>query len=228
MEEYHEKKSKGKTFMERAFLESFGLEKSQIDQVLNQHSKEIGQKVNEISKLTTDVESLTKQLENKGQELATANSTIDGLKKSNKDNENLQQKIDEYKNQMKSMQEQFESEKIKTTVLSELRLAGARDPELVYTLIDQDQLGLNKDGKVIGYDEQIKSLTGDEAKSYLFEAQESPETRQPEINVERGGYNPVQGEPDTVSYGRMLGEQFAKEREQAQDSAASFWAEMDR
>lgn len=207
--------------MERTFLESFGLEKAQIDQILNQHSKEIGQKVNEI-------ESLKTQLSNKDEAIATANSTIDGLKKSNKDNEALQEKINQYKDDIKQMQEKFEGEKIKAAVLAELRVQGARDPELVYTLIDQEQLGLNKDGNVIGYEDQIRNLVSDETKSYLFAGQEPTPQPQPEIDVERGGYQAVQGQADQPSIGAILGEQFAKERQDQVDSAASFWAELDK
>lgn len=210
--------------MERTFLENFGLEKEQIDQILNQHSREIGRKVNEI-------ESLQQQLDSKAEELTTADKTIKDLQRSNKDNEGLQEKINSYKAQIKDLQANFEQEKIKTTVISELRVAGARDAELVYNLIDKDKLGLNSEGKVIGYEDQINSLTTDSTHAYLFDTaptveavQEQP---QQEINVQRGGYDALQGDADVPSIGAIMGQKFKAEAEQKQSSAADFWKSLE-
>ena len=99
--------------MERAFLESFGLEKDQIDKVLNEFSKEIGKKVNEINSLTSQVQKLE-------EDIKTANATINSLKNSNKDNEDLQKKINEYKDKMNQMQSEFELERKDNAILNEL------------------------------------------------------------------------------------------------------------
>lgn len=213
--------------MERTFLESFGLEKNQIDSILNEHSKDIGKKVNEIN-------SLNAQLEKLQSEVSTANSTITSLKNSNRDNEDLQKKIDEYKNKMTQMQTEFDLERKNTAILNELQKNDFIDPDLVVNLIDTDKVIKAKDGTYSGLTEQIEAIINNTKYDYLrnIKSEETEEIVIPEID--RGGYDPNSaGQPNipetsqTETEKKLIGEIVGAEAEERVrnniESAENFW-----
>lgn len=213
--------------MERTFLESFGLEKNQIDSILNEHSKDIGKKVNEIN-------SLNAQLEKLQNEVSTANSTITSLKNSNRDNEDLQKKIDEYKNKMTQMQTEFDLERKNTAILNELQKNDFIDPDLVVNLIDTDKVIKAKDGTYSGLTEQIEAIINNTKYDYLrnIKGEETEEIVIPEID--RGGYDPNSaGQPNipetnqTATEKKLIGEIVGAEAEERVrnniESAENFW-----
>ena len=210
--------------MERTFLEGFGLEKDQIDKILNEHSKDIGKKVNEINTLKAQVEKLEGDVN-------TANSTINSLKNSNKDNEDLQKKITEYKDKMNQMQAEFELERKDNAILNELQKNDFIDPALVKNLIDTDKVIKANDGSYSGLTEQIENILNNSKYDYLRNIQ-SEEEPAPAPEVDRGGYDPnntgIQAEtPQTEKESRLLGEIIGTEAEDASknavESAQNFW-----
>lgn len=107
----------------------------------------------------------------KADELKAANTTIENLKKSNKDNEKLQTEIDGYKNQIKTLQA-AESNTKKTYALKDLlKEKGCLDPDyLIYKHGGLEKFTFDADGKPIGVDDVIKPYK--ESSPMLFQKQQ--------------------------------------------------------
>lgn len=105
-------------------------------------------------KLKTDHEGVTKQL-------GEANSLIEELKKSNKGNEALQQKVTAYETQIAQLQEQLKQTQIDAEVNVALLAAGVKPDDIDYVLFKlkaKGDLELGEDGKVKGMDDKIDAL----------------------------------------------------------------------
>lgn len=105
-------------------------------------------------KLKTDHEGVTKQL-------GEANSLIEELKKSNKGNEDLQQKVTGYEGQIAQLQEQLKQTQIDSEVQVALLAAGVKPDDIDYVtfkLKAKGELELGEDGKVKGMDDKIAAL----------------------------------------------------------------------
>lgn len=206
--------------MERAFLRNFGLEEDQINQILDQASNDIGKKVSEYeNKLATEKQ----KTEAKEEELSKANDTIKNLQKANKNNEDLQAQIEQYKKDIEAVQAKAQAERIDMSINLALTNAGAIEPLAVTPFIDKDKIVVGKDGTIAGIDEQIQQIVGDESKAFLFKRVEAPT---PEI----GGYKPEVGYvPETgtteapVSLGTLLGQEKANATE---SSTSNFWSQI--
>ena len=213
--------------MERQFLENFGLEKDQIDKILNEHSKDIGKKVNEINTLNAQVEKLNG-------EVSTANSTINSLKNSNKDNEGLQKKIEEYKTKMTQMQNEFELERKNNAILNELQKNDFIDPDLVKNLIDTEKVVKANDGTYSGLTEQIDAIINNSKYDYLRNLKTETESEPVTPNVDRGGYDPnsagvtdipepKQTETESLNIGAIIGQEAEAKSQETQANAQAFW-----
>ncbi len=136
--------------------------------------------VNEAKKtLEKDVKARDKQLEE--------------LKKSNEDNETLQAQIKKLQDDNKAEKERYESELKSLRISNAVKLAvngKVHDEDLVAGLIDKEKLVIGEDGKIIGLEEQVKSLQ--EKKAFLFK------------NEDAGSYKPQNG-------GKPNNNPFAKE-----------------
>lgn len=214
--------------MDRQYLESFGLEKEQIDQILNKASNELGNKINEYE---NKIESLQQKYDSLSNELETANSTIDTLKKSNKDNEVLQKQIEQYKSDIEAVKQKAESDRVDMTIKMALNNAGAINPLTVMPLINKDAIVVGKDGTIAGIDEQVQAIIGNEENKYLFKQTENTVSIEPT----RGGYEPTgsYSEPANptlggteLNIGKMLGIQNRqlKESMPTQKSVSDFWS----
>lgn len=213
--------------MDRAFLESFGLEKEQIDQILNKASSELGNKLKEKE---NEYASLNQKYESLQEELTTANGTIDTLKKSNKDNEALQKQIQAYKDDIEKVKAQAEADRIDMSINLALTSAGAINPKTVMPLINRDAIVVGKDGSIAGIDEQIQNVLADENNSFLFKRQDDiPES------PNRGGYapegtytkptDPTFGGGVESDLGKILGEQRRNDKinNESKKSVDAFW-----
>lgn len=103
-------------------------------------------------KLKTQHEGVTKQL-------TEANALIEQLKKSTKGQEETQQKITAYEQQVQALQAELE----KTKVLSEakflLKDAGALDVDyLLFKLQEKGELALGEDGKIKDWEDKLAGL----------------------------------------------------------------------
>lgn len=104
-------------------------------------------------KLKTDHEGVTKQL-------GEANTLIEELKKSNKGNEGLQQKVTAYEAQVQQLQQELEESKIDAAIKVGLLSEKALDVDyLTFKLKNKGEaLTLGEDGKIKGWDDKIAAL----------------------------------------------------------------------
>lgn len=104
-------------------------------------------------KLKTDHEGVTKQL-------GEANTLIEELKKSNKGNEGLQQKVTAYEAQVQQLQQELEESKIDAAIKVGLLSEKALDVDyLTFKLKSKGEaLTLGEDGKIKGWDDKIAAL----------------------------------------------------------------------
>lgn len=117
----------------------------------------------------TEFNAKTDALKAKDAELQTANKTIEELKKANGDNKALQKQIEEYKAQVKTLQETAD-ETARTYALKEtLTKEGVIDPDyLIYKTGGVDKFTFDKEGKPIGVTDVLKPYRDDEATKHLF------------------------------------------------------------
>ena len=105
-------------------------------------------------KLKTDHEGVTKQL-------GEANTLIEELKKSNKGNEGLQQKVTEYETQINQLQAELKEAQIDGEVNVALLAAGVKPDDIDYVTFKLKQKGaleLDDNGKIKGMDDKIAAL----------------------------------------------------------------------
>ena len=104
-------------------------------------------------KLKSDHEGVTKQL-------GEANTLIEELKKSNKGNEGLQQKVTAYEAQVQQLQQELEESKIDAAIKVGLLSEKALDVDyLTFKLKSKGEaLTLGEDGKIKGWDDKIAAL----------------------------------------------------------------------
>ncbi len=114
----------------------------------------------------TKLKEQKEQLEN---DLATANKLVGDLKKTNKDAEELQNKITEYEQQVQQLETERAEERKTYAVKEALQGAGGKDID--YLMFKLGDLELDKDGKVKDLDNKIKGLK--EATPSFFESKEA-------------------------------------------------------
>ncbi len=97
--------------------------------------------------------------DSKIEELTKANQLIDELKKSNKGNEDLQSKINEYESTIANLNAKLEETQIQSAVKVALLENKAMDIDyLTFKLKEKGELKLDKDGKIKGIDDMIAGL----------------------------------------------------------------------
>lgn len=158
--------------------------------------------VNEAKKkLEEDVKARDKQMEE--------------LKKTNGDNEELQSQIKKLQESNKAEKAKHESELKDLKISNAVKLAVSgkvHDEELVAGLIDKGKLVISEDGKVIGLEEQVKSLQ--ETKAFLFKGEDSSPYK-PQ-NGGKPANNPFAKETfNLTEQGRLLRENPAQAKEMA-------------
>lgn len=103
-------------------------------------------------KLKTQHEGTTKQLEE-------ANALIETLKKSTKGQEDAQQKITAYEQQVQQLQAELEKTKVLSEAKFALKDAGALDVDyLLFKLQEKGELALDEHGKLKDWDDKLAGL----------------------------------------------------------------------
>lgn len=98
-------------------------------------------------------------LKGKEQELTTANGLIEGLKKSEKGNEELQGKITTYEAEKQQLQKQLADTQLDYAIKVGLLEAKALDVDyLTFKLKEKGELALDENGKVKGWDDKLAAL----------------------------------------------------------------------
>lgn len=106
--------------------------------------------------LDTRYSKLKEQKEQLESDLTTANKLVDDLKKSNKDTEDLQTKIDDYKTQMDQLKADRAEEQKQYAIKEALNEEGVKDID--YMLYKLGEVEVDKDGNIVDLDNKVKSL----------------------------------------------------------------------
>ena len=123
----------------------------------------------------TKLKEQKEQLEN---DLATANKLVGDLKKTNKDAEDLQQKITDYEAKVQQLETERSEERKTFTIKEALTKAGVADVD--YMMFKLGQLETDKDGNVVDLDNKVKALQ--EANPTFFKPADSAQGQQPAPN----------------------------------------------
>jgi hypothetical protein len=116
------------------------------------------------------------------EQLKTANTTIDDLKKSNKDNEALQAKVTDYETKVTDYEKQIQDMQFNHALEGALNGANVRNAKAVKALLNLENVKIEGE-TIIGLNEQLEALK--KSDSYLFaEGQEQPKFT---------GFTPVDG-----------------------------------
>ncbi len=92
-------------------------------------------------------------------ELTEANNLIAELKKNNKGNEGLQQKVTDYEAKMAQLQKENEQIKLEAAIKVELLSSKALDVDyLTFKLKEKGEIELDENGKIKGWDDKIAAL----------------------------------------------------------------------
>lgn len=98
---------------------------------------------------------------------------IEEIKKSAGDNEALRKQIEELQDASKEAEQKYQEELKDAKLTNAIKLAitgKAHDEDMVANLFDKSKLVLSDDGKVVGIEEQLKTLK--EGKSFLFKEEQ--------------------------------------------------------
>ena len=141
--------------MKTEFLKELGLTEEQIKSVMAENGKDVESEKGKTTSTTTELEGTKTQV-------VEANKIIANLKKNNADNVDLQTKVKEYEDTMKTQKSDYES-KIKNLTLDSainnlLTTNKAKHSDLLSTKFDREKLVINGDGTITGLDEQFKGV----------------------------------------------------------------------
>lgn len=105
-------------------------------------------------------------------QLKTANTTINDLKKDNKDNEVLQTKVGEYETKVKDYEKQIKDMQFNYALEGVLKGANVRNTKAVTALLNLENVKLDGEN-LLGLNEQLDSLK--ESDNYLFAEEQRPQ-----------------------------------------------------
>lgn len=143
----------------KEFLQSLGYTDEQITAIID------GMKTNKIylskeENIDTRYEKLKGQKTDLETQLATANQTIENLKKDNKDNEALQTKVTEYETTIETLKTESANKIKQLTIATAIKgaLVGADEKyhALLEKAFDTSKVVVNDDGTLTGFNEQVE------------------------------------------------------------------------
>ena len=163
--------------MKREELKEHGLSEEQINFVMAQNGKDVNALNDKINGLTSERDGLQKQIDDRDEQLTT-------LKKSAKDNEELQSQIkqlqDENKTAKQNYQDQLAKQNKSFKIEGALRDAKAKNIKTVLPLIDTEKVSVNDDGTLNGLSEQLDNIKQDNG--FLF----GEENKTPRVEIKNG------------------------------------------
>jgi len=155
--------------MKRKFLEDLGIEKEQIDKILDENSADIGKAKGEAESISTERDDLKKAVSDRDKQL-------EDLKKSTGDVEAMKQQITDLQtaNKTKDTEHASNIKKLKydTALDKALQAAKAKNAKAVKALLelDPEKAEFNDDGSIKGLDKTLKGLQTAEESGFLFDA----------------------------------------------------------
>ena len=168
------KQRKGEIAMKRDLLKEHGFSEEQINLVMAENGKDVNSLKEQINNLTGERDGLQKQIDDRDKQLTT-------LKKSAKDNEELQSQIkqlqDENKTAKQNYQDQLAKQNKSFKIEGALRDAKAKNIKTVLPLIDTEKVSVNDDGTLNGLSEQLDNIKQDNG--FLF----GEENKAPRVEI---------------------------------------------
>lgn len=151
--------------MEKKFLLDLGLSEDIAKKVIVEHAKDIQAEQSKAAAAVSERDGLQTQLDDRDKQL-------DELKKSSKDNKELESKLSDLQEQNKQQTDQLKqklADQSKSFKITEaLRDSNAHNPKTVLGLLDTDSIEVDEKGNLKNIDDQIKAVK--ESDPYLFEA----------------------------------------------------------
>ncbi len=162
--------------MKRKFLEDLGLEKEQIDKILDENSQDIGKAKGDLEDVQGKLKTAEGEIETLKGQVKDRDGQLETLKNSTGDVADLKKQIEDLQKDNKAKDDAHAAEikqlKIDAAIESALTGAKAKNNTAVKALLkDLDKAELGEDGTIKGLAEQIEALQ--KSDSYLFEAKES-------------------------------------------------------
>ena len=159
--------------MTRKFLEEMGLEKEQIDKILDENSQDIGKAKGDLEKVQNDLNTANTEIGTLKNTLKERDGQLETLKNSKDDVEGLKQQIQTLQNENKAKDDTHAAEirqlKVDSAVNAALMAAHAKNTKAVVALLELENAELLDDGTIKGLDEQIKKLQTAEDSKFLFD-----------------------------------------------------------
>lgn len=160
-------------------------------------------------------DTLEGEKKNVDEQLKTANGTIETLKKSNKNNEALQNEISGYKTTISNLEAEAANIKKTYAIKEQLSKEGITDPDyIIYKQGGIDKFTFNEEGKPVGVADVVKSYKEDMSMAHLF--QQTQQNYNPAGGGEKKAVNPFMKETfNLTEQGKLLRENPAQAKEMA-------------
>ena len=174
--------------MKREDLKALGLEKEQIDKIMNMNG-------DDINATKSDMQAT---IDAKDNEIKTINDQLQGVQKDLKkydklDIEEIKENAKEWETKFNETQKELENVKNTTALEKELSGANVQDIEMISKVLNHELLKF-EDGKIVGLDEQIKELK--ENKPFLFKTEVENDDKKEDK------FNPLEIEPSSGGEGK--------------------------
>lgn len=166
--------------MKRKFLEDMGLEKEQVDKILDENSQDIGKAKGDLEKVQADLATAQQEVTTLKAQVADRDGQLETLKNSTGDVEAMKQQIATLQADNKAKDDAHAAEikqlKIDAAIEAALTGAKAKNNTAVKALLkDLDKAELGEDGTIKGLAEQIEALQKSDA--YLFDTTTTKKTQ---------------------------------------------------
>lgn len=166
--------------MKRKFLEDMGLEKEQVDKILDENSQDIGKAKGDSDKIQKDLDAANAEIESLKGQVSDRDKQLETLKNSTGDVEAMKQQIADLQKANKDADDAHKAEikQLKLDAAIDSALTGAKSKNNVAVkalLKDLDKAELGEDGVVKGLAEQIEALQKSDA--YLFDTASKKQTQ---------------------------------------------------
>lgn len=166
--------------MKRKFLEDMGLEKEQVDKILDENSQDIGKAKGDSEKIQKDLDAANAEVKSLKGQISDRDKQLETLKNSTGDVEGMKQEIAKLQADNKAKDDAHAAEikqlKIDAAIDSALTGAKAKNNTAVKALLkDLDKAELAEDGTIKGLAEQIEALQKSDA--YLFDTTTKKQTQ---------------------------------------------------
>lgn len=150
--------------MKREKLKSLGLNDEQIKAVMDINDVDIEKAKSNVDQLTEENKSLKEQMASRDKDLKKLQDQV-------KDNEDLSNQFKDlqkkYKTDTQALNEKVETVKLNSAIDQVLSANKVRNNKAIRGLLNSDEIKFDKDGKLTGLDDQIKSLK--KSDPYLFD-----------------------------------------------------------